>query len=203
MSNGEAEWPAGSSNEHVDDPDTEATNDSDVPCGECDQLSADRPFDWNITPVTAFMGRLTAGLREYAVDRVAIRSDWGNLRIAFSDAPAPSESEHEIQELVRIQRAMPGYGPTLRHVLYRLDAGLIMLALATQEIHFTVLREEVWSKQGSLRKNDPEANQPTPAPTRDSIQAAVVTPSDKPTKDDEDSSNTGELLGCRKPFHFL
>ena len=97
------------------------------------------------------MDILAASLRYWCAYKLNTDSAWAKMKVIISDATVPGEGEHKIMNFVRSQRNSPNHDPNTRHVIYGLDADLIMLGLATHEPHFRVLREDVFFQDSKPR----------------------------------------------------
>ena len=71
--------------------------------------------------------------------------------VVFTGPDVPGEGEHKVMDYIRETKAQydpedeskchPHWRPEMTHVLYGLDADLIMLGLVTHEPNFMLLRE--------------------------------------------------------------
>jgi 5'-3' exoribonuclease 2 len=94
------------------------------------------------------MDLLSKSLQYWVSYKLSTDPGWKDLKIIISDSSVPGEGEHKIVDWIRRQRSYPDWNPNTSHVMYGLDADLIMLSLATHEPFFRVLREDVFA-QGS------------------------------------------------------
>lgn len=109
-------------------------------------------FDSNvITPGTPFMQLVSDSLRYYIAHRMNAVPAWQNVKVILSDWTVPGEGEHKIVDFIRRQRLDPEYDANQEHVIYGLDADLIMLTMATHEIRWRVLREDVFWEEEQKR----------------------------------------------------
>lgn len=88
-----------------------------------------------ITPGTPFLYNLGIQLEEWVQKEPAFKG----LKILFSNANVPGEGEHKIFSYIRKSDTLK----TESHVIYGLDADLIMLSMASQAPYIYLLREAV------------------------------------------------------------
>lgn len=110
------------------------------------------PFDSNcITPGTDFMTKLAVALEKWVEYKVQNDKFWKNgANVIISGPDVPGEGEHKVMDFIREERGKLErgehtnlYGRDWSHILYGLDADLIMLGLVTHEKNFMLLREKM------------------------------------------------------------
>ncbi|CAJ1964245.1 unnamed protein product [Cylindrotheca closterium] len=119
-----------------------------------EDMSDKTKFDSNcITPGTDFMLKLSLAMQKWVAYKIETDPVWKNgAKVIVSGPDVPGEGEHKVMDFIRDSRnayhnneaAAKGlYKPGATHVLYGLDADLIMLGLVTHEPNFMLLREKM------------------------------------------------------------
>ncbi|GMI50271.1 hypothetical protein TeGR_g6441 [Tetraparma gracilis] len=122
------------------------------------RLPAGEKFDSNcITPGTDFMLKLALAMDRWVEFKIKTDPFWKEgARVVVSGPNVPGEGEHKVMDYIRWARegGDPDWGKDgpLRHVLYGLDADLIMLGLVTHEPNFNLLREKMSVVMAGKRK---------------------------------------------------
>ena len=107
-------------------------------------------FDSNcITPGTQFMHDLSKAMHLFIDYSMKNNPLWSRLKVHFSGSQVPGEGEHKIISFIRDLRASDRYVPNTRHCVVGADADMIVLALATHEPYFIVLRDDIYYQQTS------------------------------------------------------
>jgi len=110
-------------------------------------------FDSNcITPGTDFMLKLSLAMQKWVDFKMQTDPFWKDgAQVIVSGPDVPGEGEHKVMDFIRdsrddyLAKTPKGdfYQPGWTHVLYGLDADLIMLGLVTHEKNFMLLREKM------------------------------------------------------------
>jgi 5'-3' exoribonuclease 1 len=119
------------------------------------KLPEGKKFDSNcITPGTDFMLKLSLAMKKWIEFKQKTDPFWKNgADVVFTGPDVPGEGEHKVMDYIRECKAQydpedeskchPHWKPGMTHILYGLDADLIMLGLVTHEPNFMLLREKM------------------------------------------------------------
>mmetsp|Transcript_11614 Transcript_11614/g.21707 ORF Transcript_11614/g.21707 Transcript_11614/m.21707 type:complete len:746 (+) Transcript_11614:161-2398(+) len=119
------------------------------------KLPDGKKFDSNcITPGTDFMLKLSLAMKKWIEFKQKTDPFWKNgADVVFTGPDVPGEGEHKVMDYIRECKAQydpedeskchPHWKPEMTHILYGLDADLIMLGLVTHEPNFMLLREKM------------------------------------------------------------
>ena len=123
-----------------------------------DDDDTEQSFHHNsITPGTPFLCRCSDHIHNFIRYKLTSGDPaWKDLKIIFSGPNVPGEGEHKIMDFIRKEQKKQESNnkdvkrDLTRHCLMGQDGDLIMLGLATHEINFCLLREEVVFGQKSF-----------------------------------------------------
>lgn len=87
------------------------------------------------------MYELNQQLRFYIQRKFYEDEKFAHLKVMFSGSDVPGEGEHKMLKFIRNLRNTPDYNPDWTHVIYSVDADLIMLGLSTHIKNMGILRE--------------------------------------------------------------
>jgi len=117
--------------------------------GKFNEIDGVKRFDSNcITPGTDFMLKLSVAMQKWVEFKMKTDDFWKEGADVIVTGPdVPGEGEHKVMDFIREVKEReadrPHYAPGYTHVLYGLDADLIMLGLVTHEPNFMLLREKM------------------------------------------------------------
>ena len=141
-------------------------------------------FDTNvITPGTKFMANISKALRFWTAGLLSKKELWSTLTIIISDSSVPGEGEHKIIDYIHRQRTCHDYDPNATHVIYGLDADLIMLSMGTHEPRFKVLREDIfWEERQKFLARQSGGTPVSTSSTTSSLTTNSTNLTNDPTK---------------------